>query len=101
MRRISCGSNALRYALPSIKFRHLTEGVQKTTGTKIFAQCKLRMPTLQEDFVLKRGPKALEMETSMSEIVHQGDRLVALEVVARSELPSRLPFNRQPLKLTK
>jgi len=59
------------------------------------------MPTLQEDSVLKHGPKALDLETSMSEIVQQGDRLVVLEVVSQSELPSRLLFNRQPLKPTK
>jgi len=59
------------------------------------------MPTLQEDSVLKHGPKALDLETPMSEIVHQGDRLVVLEVVAKSELSSRLPTDRQPLKPTK
>ena len=59
------------------------------------------MPTLQEDFVLKHGPTALDLETPMSEIVRQGDRLVVLEVVAKSALPLRPHTDRQPLHPTK
>lgn len=86
----------------SVDLGHLTDCNQRTTGIKLRVQCQIKMgTTLQEDFVLKHGLKILDWETPMSEIVHQGDRLVVLEVVAKSDFPSRLPSDRQPLQPTK